>query len=90
MVTSEVIDISIQLFKILKEIHRAKLTYNDMKPKNVMIDHTPDHKIKVTLIDFGLVKSFIDKKGNHVPENQQIDFFEGNVLFASANQMNFN
>ena len=43
---------------------------------------------KIRLIDFGLAKTFFLPDGRHVPETKEHKF-EGNIMFASPNAMNF-
>ncbi|MGH8551397.1 MAG: protein kinase domain-containing protein [Methylococcales bacterium] len=47
-----VIDISCQIGKGLRALHRLEMLHQDLKPENIMIDH--ENRIK--LIDFGSVK----------------------------------
>lgn len=48
-----------------------------------------DRSGKVTLIDFGLCKKFIDSNGFHVSEDSECGSFYGNVMFASPHALNF-
>ena len=43
----------------------------------------------MTLIDFGFVDAYKSKNGEHIALDEQVDTFQGNLLFASVNQMNF-
>lgn len=52
---------------IMKLVHKAGRTYNDIKPQNVMINcnHTElydSSQLQVTIIDFGMVDKFKDDK----------------------------
>ena len=41
-------------------------------------------------MDFGFSDKFIqDSNGKHIEENETTDMFQGNLLFASVDQMNF-
>jgi serine/threonine protein kinase len=37
-------------------------THNDIKPSNLMIDFQDDSTLKVTLIDFGFAKKFLESQ----------------------------
>ena len=40
------------------------------------------------MIDFGAARTYIDKDGK-ILDKHELDEFQGNILFASLNQMNF-
>ena len=42
----------------------------------------------VTMIDFGFAKKFIDIDNKHISKGY-VENFQGNILFASADQMRF-
>lgn len=88
----KVIYITIKLLNIFKYVHCAKRTYNDLKLTNIMVntqsnlDADPD----VFLIDFGFSDKFLTQDGaQHIDEESKVEFFQGNILFASERQMNF-
>ena len=81
---SDIFEIIKQILQAFEIIHKCGLTYNDLKPENVMITKSSQNKIRVNLIDFG----FADKYTN-ISENEQVDFFRGNMLFASIRQLKF-
>ena len=53
-----------------------------------MLDFTPEGDVKVSLIDFGAVRVYIDENHRHL-QPSQTEVFIGNMLFSSSNQMNF-
>lgn len=53
-----VVDIISEIVKVLAKVHSLKVCHRDIKPNNIMIETFDDNKPKITLIDFGLVKSF--------------------------------
>jgi len=72
----------------LQLIHSAGYTHNDIKPANIMLDiNDQEDKLKVTLIDFGFAKQYINM-GKHI-EQSRMTSFQGNLIFSSINQMNF-
>ena len=53
-----------------------------------MIDKEEGHLL-VTLIDFGYAQTFINEDGKHIAHDEEIGFFQGNLMFSSVHQMNF-
>ena len=48
------------------------------------------NQIKVHLVDFGFADKFISEDTRkHIDEKEQLDMFQGNLMFASLDQMNF-
>ena len=72
------------LIDSLRTVHSTGRSYNDIKPENVMINGN-----KVTLIDFGLCTKFVDSKGNHISESEEISKFQGNLTFSTVRQLEF-
>ena len=68
----KIIYVSAQLVEILKFVHAAGRTYNDLKPENVMINLKLDRQPQVCLIDFGFVDKFC--------KNDQLEHFEEGEL----------
>ena len=54
-------NIAHNLIESLKTVHSAGMTYNDLKPGNIMLTDS-----KITLIDFGLCERFVEKNGRHI------------------------
>lgn len=79
----DIFEIMQQLVQAFEIIHRCGLTYNDLKPENIMITKGSNNKLRVNLIDFGYADQFCEAGEQHVSENEQVDFFRGNMLFAS-------
>jgi len=46
-----------EIVRILAEVHKLGICHRDLKPNNIMIDFLKGNEPKITLIDFGLVKS---------------------------------
>ena len=45
---------------------------------------------KVYLIDFGFAQKYVKKDGKeHISDNERVQFFKGNIIFASQRQMAF-
>lgn len=82
----EIIDQLIQGFEI---VHKCKFTFNDLKPENIMITKGSSGQLRVNLIDFGFAESYIHSNGKYIHEKEQVDFFRGNMLFASVRQLQF-
>lgn len=52
------------MFDAIENLHKlAKVVHRDLKPDNFRMQ---DGKVK--MIDFGLVTSYLDLKGNHYPQ----------------------
>ena len=43
----------------------------------------------VTLIDFGFASSYLNSDGTHIDDSAKTETFQGNILYASFDQMNF-
>ena len=88
-----IFEITKQLLGILKYVHAARRTFNDMKLENIMINTNGDFQRtpQVFLIDFGFSKKFYKDKNSveHIEENTLVDSFQGNILFSSHSQMSF-
>ena len=63
----------------LRAVHEARMTYNDLKPSNIMMEESASEGIRVYLIDFGLSKC--------IESNDKFSkiTFEGNLIFSSLN-----
>lgn len=62
-----ILTICYQLIGIMKIVHKAGRTYNDMKPQNVMISYKNkevynSEELDVTIIDFGFVDKYKNSK----------------------------
>ena len=75
-----------QVIDILEIVHHSNVIYNDMKPDNIMVDRETG---VVSLIDFGFASPFLNKDGSHVKDSEMNEDFQGNIIFASLDQMNF-
>lgn len=95
-----VFSLGFKLVNIIEQVHNSGHIFNDLKLDNVLLGHgdkLPSDSshgncfkdVSLSLIDFGLASSYIDKKtGEHIPESD-VESFKGNLLFASAHQVNF-
>ena len=45
--------------------------------------------MQVHIIDYGFTTSYLEE-GSHIQENDQLELFAGNLLFASINQLEYN
>ena len=44
---------------------------------------------ELTLIDFGFASKYLNKDGSHIKATETNENFQGNMIFASYDQMNF-
>lgn len=54
-----------KLIEILKNIHSRGILHRDIKPGNILLGQGKNYK-NVYLIDFGISKSYLDKRGEHI------------------------
>ena len=68
---SRIFEITRQLVGILKYVHAARRTYNDIKYDNIMVSTNGDilNRPSVSFIDFGFVDKFYKDSGEHIDEN---------------------
>ena len=64
----------------------SNYVHNDLKPDNIMVNRKTG---EVTLIDFGMASQYQNPDGTHISASVQTDDFQGNMLYASLDQMNF-
>jgi serine/threonine protein kinase len=55
-----VLNIGVQMARALREAHELGVVHRDLKPANVVLLHADDDADFVKVLDFGLVKSFVD------------------------------
>ena len=60
-----VIHLSLQMVKIIEEIHEKCIIHRDLKPANFLLKTNENNISEIYLIDFGLAKSFLDEKQRH-------------------------
>lgn len=77
-------DILIQMLNCIEDVHNKGYIHRDIKPSNFVI--CPQQK-KVYMVDFGLAKLHINKKGQPFTERKNADF-RGTIAFASMNAHN--
>ena len=63
----------------LQTVHATGMTYNDLKPANIMVSES-----KTILIDFNFCASYINDEGFHISEDEEVPEFRGNIIFASV------
>jgi len=73
-----------QTLDILESIHNLGWVHGDMKPANLMLGTLADGSEHIFLIDFGLSRRFLDKKGRHLAYKEDCPP-EGSPCFASIN-----
>ncbi len=54
------LNIGLQMARALREAHELGVVHRDLKPANVLMLHADDDTDFVKVLDFGLVKSFVD------------------------------
>ncbi len=55
-----VLSIALQMARALREAHELGVVHRDLKPANVILLHADDDTDFVKVLDFGLVKSFVE------------------------------
>ena len=82
----QILQIGIQLVKLLKTIHNQGLVHRDIKPDNFLLGANNDTR-QLYLIDFGFCKSYMC--GNsHIDFNNTSNVI-GSLTYASINSHNF-
>lgn len=87
----KILEVAYKLIGIFKYVHTTRRTFNDLKPENIMINTNGDIQAEpeVFLIDFGFADKYTEDDKSHIKAGSLTDKFEGNLLFASPNQLNF-
>ena len=83
--------IGIKLIDIMKKIHLAGFTYNDLKLDNILVgdfENTDKSLGEIRVIDFGFAARYRTKSGKHIEQLDQ-DVFRSNMIFATINQFQF-
>ena len=76
--------LAVQILESLQTVHSTRRTFNDLKPENIMLKDS-----KVSLIDFGFCKKYVNSDGKHCREDDEVDSFRGNFIFATQRQLQF-
>ena len=96
-ITNESIySLGIQLLNILEQVYSAGFIFNDLKLDNLLIDFETDieqfekadtnlfDSNNINLIDFGYATSYLEEDGKTHILKEKVDFFRGNMIFASC------
>ena len=81
-----VLQIGIEVTKLLKSIHEKGLVHRDIKPDNFLLG-LPGDKSKLFLIDFGFCKAYM-KDNDHIALKKMYNLI-GSKTYASINAHNF-
>ena len=94
--------LGIQLLNILEKVHRAGFIFNDLKLDNLLLDFDADVKQlkkdvdtdifstnNINIIDFGFATPFLKEDGTTHVKKSMVDYFRGNLIFSSMNQLKF-
>ena len=86
-----VANIGIQLLERIEVLHKKGILHLDIKPANIVYGNLSSENNKdqgnILLIDYGLSKYFLDKKGKHVPQKKYQKFI-GTLKYSSHNILN--
>lgn len=78
----EILRFGREILRILEGVHKKGFVHNDIKPENIMINNS-----EIWLIDFEFASRYL-QDGEHI-EQEDVDYFKGNMFFASHNRMCF-
>ena len=83
--TKTLLMVADQALQRLETMHSLGFVHRDIKPGNMMmgLEGTREYPV-LHLIDFGLVKRFMDERGRHMPKMEQKTVV-GTLLFMSIN-----
>lgn len=77
-----VVDVFVQLARVLDYIHALGLVHEDIKPTNVLITKRPDGQPQAKLIDFGLARVLRAE-----PSEDEEDFVRGTPGFSAPEKV---
>jgi serine/threonine-protein kinase len=78
-----------QLCDVLGHAHERGIVHRDLSPANLMLEHTPDGRVYLRVLDFGVAKVLDPEAGvfNSLPLTEYGRFF-GKRSYASPEQLN--
>jgi serine/threonine-protein kinase len=74
-----------QVCRSLREAHKLGIVHRDLKPANVML-LTEDHEDRVKVLDFGLVKSFLQDPSSSHPDISDAGMLLGSPTYMAPEQ----
>ena len=81
-----ILQIGIQITKLLKTIHDKGIVHRDIKPDNFLLGLDND-KNNIYIIDFGFCKTYM-RDGTHIPLSKTSNLI-GSLTYASTKAHNF-
>lgn len=76
-----------QMLTALEDVHKRKIVHRDVKPANVILGREGDDRLKVYIVDFGLVRRHLDENGTPRPSRKSCPF-RGTTHYASMEAQN--
>ncbi|CDW90789.1 cg2577-pa [Stylonychia lemnae] len=86
---TQILQIGIQLVKQIEQLHAVGYIHRDIKLDNILLKKNTEtalSEFQISLVDFGACRKYLDSQGNHIQKVQE-NSFQGNLAFASLNQM---
>ena len=99
--SEQVYTLGIQILNILEQVHATGFVFNDLKLDNLLLNFDADVKSiskskgnffdshNINMIDFGFATSYVLEDGKTHIKKCYVDFFRGNMVFSSLNQLKF-
>lgn len=60
--------LGVQLLTRLEHLHATGILHRDIKPENILMGYEGVEQYRVYLVDFGISKRFLDRRGRHIPQ----------------------
>ncbi|CDW73385.1 ck1 family protein kinase [Stylonychia lemnae] len=80
---------ALKSMKQIEQLHAIGYIHRDIKLENILLKENKKvalSKLKISLVDFGACRKYLDSKGNHI-QKVKVNSFQGNLAFASLDQM---